>query len=79
MFKWFSPSEFMNTYEEFHAAVEGFCDGFLFIIPWLRNKYKPSKQLALDICSEHHYYAPGVVFGLICFVLFCAGVYELVV
>ena len=68
----------MNTYQEFHAAVEGFCDGFLFMFPWLKNKHMPSKGLVEDICNEHHYYVPGVVFGLICFVLFSVGVYKLV-
>ena len=78
MFKWFNPNEFMNTYEEFHAAVEGLCRGFLVIFPWL-DKYKPSEQLIKDIQGEHHYYIPGVVFGFILFVLFSIGIYKLVV
>ena len=77
-FEWFNIKEFMNTYQEFHAAVEGFCRGFLFIFPWL-DKYKPSEQLIEDIQKEHHYYVPGIVFGLICFVLFGIGIYKLVI
>ena len=70
--------EFMNTYQEFHAAVEGFCEGFLIIFPWL-NRYKPNEELSKDISDEHHYYAPGIVFGVICFVLFGVGIYKLVI
>jgi len=78
MFKWFSPWEFMNTYEEFHAAVEGLCRGFLVLFPWL-DKHEPSDELVEDIRSEHHYYVPGIVLGVILFVLFSVGVYKLVV
>ena len=64
----------MNTYQEWHAAVEGFCDGFLFLIRWA-NRYEPNDQLTKDIEDEHHYYAPGVVLGVIILVLFCIGIY----
>ena len=74
-----NPLAFMDTYEEWHAAVEGYCDGFLLLFPWLRNKYKPNEQLTKDIQNEHHYYIPGVVFGFICFVLFSVGISKLVV
>ena len=69
--------EFLSTYQEWHAAIEGFCDGFLVLFPWV-NKHKPNNELAKDICGEHHYYAPSAVLGVVCFVLFVVGIYKLV-
>ena len=69
-----NPKEFLNTHQEWHALIEGFCDGFF---P-LGIKYKPSKALQEDIESEHHYYNPARIAGIVSFVLFVVGIYKLV-
>ena len=74
-FKWIKT--FMNTPQEWHAAVEGFCDGFLLIFPWV-SKHKPNEELTKAICGEHHYYSPGLVLGVMCLILFSIGIYTLV-
>ena len=60
-FEWFNIKEFMNTYQEWHAFVEGFCETFCF---WRAN-YEPSKELLKHLKSEHHYYVFGRVVGFI--------------
>lgn len=64
--------EFMNDYREWHAAIEGFCDGFW---PW-PTKHKPTKQLCRDIANEHHYYNAGRVLGFVGFVVFVAAIHK---
>ena len=76
MHKWFNIFEVMSTYQEGHAFVEGFCDGFLFLIWWV-DKHKPNKELTQDICNEHHYYRSGAVLGVASFILFCVGISKL--
>lgn len=58
---WLNPKEFLNTYQEWHAFVEGFCESFCF---WRAN-YEPSKELLKALRSEHHYYAFGRAVGFI--------------
>ena len=55
MFKGLKISQFLNDYKEWHALVEGFCDGF-----WPFSKGSMSKKLKEDIEGEHHYYRAGV-------------------
>lgn len=66
--------QFLSDYKEWHALVEGLCDGFL---PF-NNRYEPSKTLKEDIQNEHHYYRTGVVLGFIAFVFFGYGIYRMV-
>jgi len=61
IFGWFNPREFLNTHQEWHALVEGFCETFCF---WRAN-YEPSKELLKDLKSEHHYYATGRAVGFL--------------
>ncbi|MCJ7634429.1 hypothetical protein MUP77_18810 [Candidatus Bathyarchaeota archaeon] len=60
-FKWFDPSNFLDTYQEWHAFVEGFSETFCF---W-RARYEPSPELLEDLRAEHHYYSFGRVVGFI--------------
>ena len=65
---------FLDTYQEWHAVVEGFCDGFCLC----RAKYKPTHKLAWDIRKEHHYYNPGRAIGFACFVRFIVAMIEVI-
>ena len=60
----------MNTYQEVHAFVEGFCDSFCFS----RCKYEPDEQGLKDIQKEHHYYNAGRPLGRACFIVLIAGI-----
>ena len=60
-FGWFNINNFMDTYQEWHAFVEGFSETFCF---W-RAHIEPSEELLNDIKSEHHYYVFGRVIGFI--------------
>jgi hypothetical protein len=63
-FKWLYT--FLNTPQEWHTFVEGFCETFCF---WRAN-YDPSEGLLEALKSEHHYYAFGRVVGFISLVGF---------
>lgn len=60
-FCWLNLKEFMNTYQEWHAFVEGFSESFCFWKP----RVEPSEELLNDIKNEHHYYVFGRVMGFI--------------
>ena len=65
---------FLNTHEEWHTAVIGFCDGFF---PF-GCKYEPSKELKKAIENEIHYYKSARVFGFVCWVFYAYGIYRMV-
>ena len=65
---------FLNTHEEWHTAVIGFCDGFF---PF-KARYEPSKKIREDIESEIHYYVSARVVGFIAWVFFAYGIYRMV-
>ena len=64
-FGWLNIRNFMDTYQEWHAFVEGFSESFCF---W-RARIEPSEELLNDIKSEHHYYVFGRVIGFILLVV----------
>lgn len=64
-------SQFLSEYQEVHALVEGFCDGFF---PFTKGII--SKELQKDIEAEHHYYRGGVVVGAIAAAWFWFGIYA---
>lgn len=72
-FCWLNIKEFMNTYQEFHAFVEGFSESFCF---WRAN-VDPSEELLNDIKNEHHYYVFGRVVGFIGLVMFGVGIVKI--
>jgi len=49
-------TEFLNDYEEIHAAWFGFCDG----IAWTRNPRAPPFS---ESVKEPHYYKAGFLVG----------------
>ena len=59
-FKWFDCRNFLDTYQEWHALVNGFCE---VVCPW-PTRYKPSEENEKDIADEFHYYQFGRVLGL---------------
>ena len=62
------PSTFMDTHEEWHAALFGFCEGFM---PWPRCQYTDiCEELKKQISEERHYYVGGRVTGMISAVVF---------
>ena len=72
--QWLNPAEFMNTYQEWHAFVEGVSEGFC---PW-DFKFEPNAELKKDIEDEHHYYVFGIVIGFAAFIFAIAGAIRLV-
>ena len=53
--------EFLSNYEEWHAAVIGFAEGFL---PWI-PEHGMSDSIKEQVEEEYHYYASAIVVGLI--------------
>jgi hypothetical protein len=60
MFKWFNPENFMDTYQEWHALVVGFCE---VLCPW-PPRHKPSPENEKDIADEYPYYMWGRSLGI---------------
>jgi hypothetical protein len=54
-------AEFLNTYQEWHAFVEGFNEVFCFWKP----RHRLSGELLKDLQAEHHYYTTGRVAGFV--------------
>ncbi len=69
MFKGINFKEFLSTHEEWHAFVEGFCDGFCV---W-KTQCQMSSELQVSTAKEHHYYNSGRVLGFISLVVFAIG------
>ena len=66
MNRWFpNLSEFMNEYDEWHATVLGFADGWFF---WRKTEY--SRKHTRLITKEKWYYRIGMVIGFASFCLF---------
>ena len=73
--KGIDPSDFLNTYGEWHAFVEGVADGFC----CREVKYKPwdkgteDENLLKNIRKEHHYYNFGRALGFAGFIILVTG------
>jgi len=61
MFKWFNPRGFIDTHQEWHALVVGFCE---VMCPW-PPRHKPSPENEKDIADEYHYYMWGRSLGIL--------------
>ena len=73
MFNGINFKQFLSEYQEWHALVEGFCDGFF---PFIKGAI--SDGLKADLAKEHHYYRPGVILGIIAAVWFWIWIYKVV-
>ena len=65
--------QFLSEHIEWHALVEGVCDGFF---PFIKGVI--SDELKTELKGEHHYYRAGVILGVIGAVWFWIGVYKFV-
>ena len=54
-------SAFLDSYQEWHALVEGFCE---VLCPW-PARHRLSGQLLEDLKKDHHYYVFGRALGVI--------------
>lgn len=64
--------EFLSTHQEWHAFIEGFCDGFC---AW-KMRCQMSSDLQTSTSKEHHYYNFGRVLGFISLIGFAVGVIK---
>ena len=63
---------FLDTYQEWHAFVEGFCE---VLCPW-PARYKPSEELLNDLRGDHHYYMFGRAIGVIAWLIIAKIIRE---
>ena len=54
--------EFLNSYEEWHALVQGFCE---VICPWPPLHRTMSVERACELDEENHYYKAGRALGVL--------------
>jgi len=64
--------EFMNTCQEWHAFVEGFCE---VLCPW-PARHQLTGQLLDDLQADHHYYAFGRAMGVIAWLIIATIIKE---
>jgi hypothetical protein len=62
IFRGISPKTFLDTADECHALVIGFCE---VIAPWHPNYYTIDAELNHALSAEHHYYMFGRALGII--------------
>jgi hypothetical protein len=70
--KGINPSAFIDTYQEWHAFVEGFCE---VLCPW-PSRYQLSQELLKELRAEHHYYAFGRALGVIAWLIIAKIIKE---
>ena len=70
--KGIKPSTFLDTYQEWHSLVEGFCG---VLCPW-PARYQPSDELLTSLRGEHHYYMLGRALGVIAWLIIAAIIKE---
>jgi hypothetical protein len=58
-------SAFLDSYQEWHALVEGLCE---VLCPW-PARHKISRKLSNDLRSDHHYYMFGRALGVIAWLI----------
>jgi hypothetical protein len=73
-FSWFHFSNFMDTCQEWHAFVEGFCE---VLCPW-PPRYEISEELEETVETEHHYYVFGRVLGFMALIGFVAMIIKMI-
>ena len=74
MFDGIKPKTFLNTHQEWHAYLIGFCVGFC---PWIPELIQ-SANLRKLIKGEEHYFVAGAVPGFIALLLILIFLAKLV-
>jgi hypothetical protein len=64
---------FMDTYEEWHAFTQGFCE---VLCPWPPRHKSMNKELRKQIASEYHYYLFGRAMGVIAWLIIAKIIQE---
>jgi len=57
-----NPRYFLDTYGEWHALVQGFCE---VLCPWPPLHRNMNETLKKEIEDEHHYYMFGRALGIL--------------
>jgi len=57
---------FLDTYAEWHALVQGFCE---VLCPWPPRHKKMYWELHREIVSEHHYYMSGRALAVVAWIV----------
>jgi len=70
--KGFEVRHFLDTPEEWHALVNGFCE---VLCPW-PSRYRPSGELLNDLKGDHHYYVFGRAMGVIAWLIIAKIIQE---
>jgi hypothetical protein len=65
-------SAFLDSYQEWHALVEGLCE---VLCPW-PPRHKLSRKLLNDLRGDHHYYVFGRVLGVIAWFIIAKIIQE---
>ena len=55
------PAALLDSYQEWHALVEGFCE---VLCPW-PARHQLTGQLLDDLTADHHYYMSGRALGIL--------------
>jgi hypothetical protein len=71
-FEWFNPSGFMNTPEEWHSFVVGFCEA---LCP-LKPRIEPIDLYYVQ--GEWHYYSFGRALGFLTLIVFIVGMVKVI-
>jgi len=61
-------SHFMDTYAEFHAFAQGFCE---VLCPWPPRHAEMSEDLKKQVTDDHHYYMLGRAAGILAWLTIC--------
>ena len=67
-FGWLDLRNFLDTYQEWHALVVGFCE---VMCPW-PAWHGPSPENKKDIEDEYHYYIWGRALGILGWLAICS-------
>ena len=57
--------ELLNSYEEWHALVQGFCE---IVCPFPPRHQTMSAERVAEIEAKHHYYVAGRVLGMVAWI-----------
>ena len=72
MMKWFHWSNFLDTYQEWHALIIGWADGVSFTkTDWSKIAHSCPHDAGIE--GEYHYYKVGVALGRFSIIGFIAA------